>query len=129
VRETFVTWFYGLNCIAADVTAQLKVVDGHKNPKNGASITFHLEMDNLIQTDAIATTNTHQHVECNEIVNAVCTAEYKATQDVELAMSVDQHNILLRLLGGIISKLDLLVQIADQKSKVCARNECATYGP
>ncbi|KIM86542.1 hypothetical protein PILCRDRAFT_4470 [Piloderma croceum F 1598] len=100
------------------VTVQLKVVDGHKNLENGAFITFHLKTDNLIQTDAIATTNTRQHVERIGMVNAVCTTENEAVQDVDLIVSVDQQNVLLRLLAGIISKLDLLVQIADQKSKI-----------
>jgi hypothetical protein len=111
--------------MATDATLQLKVADSDKNHENGGFITVHLEADTQIQTGAIAIVNARQDIESSGIANSVAAGDSKVVQDADRGLNADPQNVFMSALEGVVSKLDVFVQIVDQTSKVCARSGCA----
>jgi hypothetical protein len=110
--------------MATDATLQLKMADGDKNDKNGGFITVHLGTDTQIQTGAIAIINARQDIESSGIANSVAAGDSKAVQDADRGLNADPQNAFQSALEGVVSKLDIFVQIVDQTSKVCVRGGC-----
>jgi hypothetical protein len=84
-----------------------------------AFIAAKLDATDIYQSAAVAHANTHKDIDRGNILATATVTDSKPIRAADVAMSTNAgESTLLKSLGSVVSKLDILVKIMDKTSKV-----------
>ena len=106
-----------------DVTLELKAIGGNPDNKNRGTITMQLNAIDNSKAGVVAAGNTLQDIKFGGIDHSSAVADSNTSQVLGVsAPAAAAQSDFVKPLWGVMSKLDLFVQIVDKTAKVCMVN-------
>jgi hypothetical protein len=103
-----------------DTTLELKAADGKADDKGCGTITLRLRAIERSKAGENVIKSTRQDIQLSGVDQFSTDNESETAQVLDVALGADiRQSPFMKSLWGIVSKLDVFVQVVDKTSKVC----------
>ena len=119
-------WNHATTCnlqdVPADATLELKATDGRSDYSDCGTIAVRLGAVDSSKAGAIVISNTLQDIKLSGVDHLAVATESEVYQVVDAGVTAgSKQSVFLDSLYGVMSKLEIFVQIVDKAAKVSMR--------
>jgi hypothetical protein len=124
-QSSVLTFGHDCHINPAEAILELRLTESGSHKSDKGIITVQLSTIDPTQIGALAISNARQYIERGRIMKSAATAESEPVQATRnAAVVVSQPVDLAIAFSGVVSKLDLFIQIIDKASRVSMRRIC-----